>query len=221
MASSSAAQVDQDATLLYDYLRMGASPAPPPADVIFGLGSLDTRVAARAAQLYLDGLAPWLLFSGASGKLTRDRFNLPEAEVFADIARSMGVPDDRILVEPLARNTGENVRFAHALLAERGITPRSLILVQKPYMERRAWATFQKQWPDDAVAVTVTSPQLAFAEYPDKGNPKELVVSVMVGDLMRIEKYPALGFQIEQEIPPPVMEAAQRLIAAGYDKHLP
>ncbi|KAJ3477453.1 hypothetical protein NLG97_g8836 [Lecanicillium saksenae] len=88
-------------------------------------------------------------------------------------------------------------------------------------MERRTFATFKKQWPDERATITVTSPQMSFAEYPDEGNPRDLVINVMVGDLMRIEKYPALGFQIAQEIPPLVMEAAQRLIAAGYNKHLP
>ncbi|KAM3515959.1 hypothetical protein MY11210_000499 [Beauveria gryllotalpidicola] len=221
--ASSATQLDQDAELVYNYHRMHM--ALSPADVIFCLGSLDIRVAARAAQLFLDGLAPYLVFSGNAGKLTRDVFDRPEAEIFADVARGMGVPPERILVEPAATNTGENVRFTHALLAgRRGMAappPRSLILVQKPYMERRTWATFKKQWPDAEAAIAVTSPQLSFAEYPDEDNPRELVVSVMVGDLMRIEKYPKLGFQIEQEIPPPVMEAAQRLIAAGYNKHLP
>ncbi len=219
MVSPAAAQVEQDAELVYSYHHMGM--ALSPADVIFCLGSLDTRVAARAAQLYLDGLAPWLVFSGASGKLTRHVFDRPEADVFAAVARGMGVPAAAILVEPAATNTGENVRFTHALLRERGVRARSLILVQKPYMERRTFATFKKQWPDETAHITVTSPQLGWAEYPDEGNPRDLVVNVMVGDLMRIQKYPALGFQIAQEIPPPVMEAAQRLIAAGYDTHLP
>lgn len=216
----SSAQVDQDAALVYDYHHMGMSLSP--ADVIFCLCSLDTRVAARAAQLYLDGLAPLLIFSGHTGKLTQNVFSKPEAEVFADVARGMGVPDAAILIEPAATNTGENVRFTHALLEEKGMTiPKALILVQKPYMERRTFATFKKQWPDETAAITVTSPQMGFEEYPDEQNLRELVINVMVGDLMRIEKYPALGFQIAQEIPPVVMEAAQRLIAAGYDKHLP
>ena len=217
--ASSAMQIDQDAELVYNYHHMGM--ALSPADVIFCLGSLDTRVAARTAQLYLDGLAPYVVFSGNSGKLTHDVFDRPEADIFADVARGMGVPSSRILTEPAATNTGENVRFTHALLRERGVHARSLILVQKPYMERRTFATFKKQWPDETASITVTSPQLSFAEYPDGANPRQLVINVMVGDLMRIQRYPALGFQIAQEIPPLVMEAAQRLIAEGYDKHLP
>lgn len=219
MAPSSA-QIDQDAELIYNYHHMGMSLSP--ADVIFCLGSLDTRVATRAAQLYLDGLAPYVIFSGNSGKLTRNVFDKPEAEIFAQIARDMGVPADKILIEPLATNTGENVRFTYDLLESKGMpVPESLILVQKGYMERRTFATFKKQWPDERAVITVTSPRLSFDEYPDEGNPRDLVINVMVGDLMRILQYPALGYQIAQEIPEVVMEAAERLIAAGYDKHLP
>ncbi|EJD50647.1 DUF218 domain-containing protein [Auricularia subglabra TFB-10046 SS5] len=192
-----------------------------PADAIFCLCSLDTRVAERAAHLWLDGLAPYLIYSGGVGKLTADRFVEPEAVIFAAIARRMGVPDDKILVETASTNTGENVRFTYALLQERQLSPKSLILVQKPYMERRTYATFVKQWPDPTTKFSVTSPQMSLLEYPNQENPLELVVSIMVGDLVRIREYPALGFQVHQDIPDDVWEAGRRLIAAGYDRHLP
>ncbi|KAF5127856.1 hypothetical protein E5D57_008790 [Metarhizium anisopliae] len=212
------AQIQRDAELIYNYhqLRMPIRPA----DAIFCLCSLDTRVARRAAQLYLDGLAPMVIFSGASGQLTAGRFAKTEAETFADVARAMGVPGDRVVVEPRATNTGENVRFTHALLQGMGLRPESLILVQKPYMERRTWATFRKQWPGEA-SFAVTSPQFTFEEYPDADNPRDLVISIMVGDLVRIRDYPALGFQVEQVIPDGVWAAMERLVRAGYNRHLP
>jgi uncharacterized SAM-binding protein YcdF (DUF218 family) len=173
--------------------------------------------------LYLDGHAPLLIFSGNVGSLTEGRFQAPEAEVFADIARGMGVPDENILVESKATNTGENVRFTHRLLEDRGVKVKEFILVQKPYMERRTYATFSKQWPDPDTTFTVTSPQLDWDEYPNEENPKDLVTSIMVGDLVRIKEYPAKGYQIEMEIPPEVWDAGQQLLQAGYvlPKHMP
>ncbi|EGR52895.1 uncharacterized protein TRIREDRAFT_102890 [Trichoderma reesei QM6a] len=215
-------QIHKDATLVYNYHKMNLPLRP--ASAIFCLCSLDTRIAAHAAQLYLDGIAPYLIFSGDSGVLTKGLFAEPEAVVFAAIAREMGVPDDRIIVEPRARNTGENVRFTYDMLREKGLLEelkRSLVLVQKPYMERRTYATFRKQWPDQRTLFTVSSPDLSFGEYPDARNPRELVTSIMVGDLVRIKEYPARGFQIEQEIPDEVWEAGKRLVEAGFDKHLP
>ena len=224
---SSQDEITADAELIYNYHRL--SPSSPPlarVDAIFCLCSLDTRVAARAAELYLADYAPLLIFSGGSGKLTMDRFAIPEANLFATIAQGMGVPAEDIVMEPRSTNTGENVRFTHELLRARGdgTLPKSFILVQKPYMERRTYATFCKQWPGaDAgeVQFSVTSPQLPFGEYPDKENPRDLVINIMVGDLVRIKEYPAKGFQIEQEIPAEVWEAKDRLVAAGYDQHLP
>ena len=42
----------------------------------------------------------------------------------------------------------------------------------------------------------------------------------MVGDLQRIRLYPAMGFQIHQDIPADVWDAGQELIRAGYDTRL-
>jgi uncharacterized SAM-binding protein YcdF (DUF218 family) len=134
----------------------------------------------------------------------------------------MNVPRDRILVEPNSTNTGENVRFTRQLLAERGIDPESFIVVQKPYMERRSYATFRKMWPEKQVLVT--SPQVSFADYLAQYTHTSLspddVVGIMVGDLQRIKIYPELGFQIAQEIPEEVWDAYEQLVQAGYDKYL-
>ncbi|KKY31146.1 hypothetical protein UCDDA912_g08869 [Diaporthe ampelina] len=227
-------QTTLDAELVYNYHRM-RMPLPASADAVFCLCSLDLRVAHRAAQLHLGGHGRYLIFSGGSGRLTENRFSKPEAEVFADIARAKGVPEEAIIVEPRSTNTGENVRFTHDLLRQRGLLEgeeriRIFILVQKPYMERRTYATFLKQWPgidrtdieeDKKVEFSVTSPQLEFSGYPDEGNPRDLVINIMVGDLIRIRDYPGKGYQIEQTIPGGIWEAGQRLVAAGFNGHIP
>lgn len=190
------------------------------ADAIFTLCSMDTRVAERAAQLFLDGYGDYLIFSGGVGKLTKDVFDKPEAQVFADIALSMGVPADKIIVEDASTNTGENVQFTYRLLKEKGLTLRSFILVQKPYMERRTYATFKKQWPDPDTDITVTSPQISYDNYFTEALPKKQIIPVMVGDLQRIKEYPALGYQIPQMIPDNVWAAYKQLVKRGYTSHL-
>ena len=115
----------------------------------------------------------------------------------------MGVPAANILIENRSTNTGENVLFTRQLLAGRGLDPQSFILVQKPYMERRTFATFMKVWPEKRAIVT--SPQVTLDEYLEKYSNDELsiddVVSIIVGDLQRVKLYADLGFQIPQEIP--------------------
>lgn len=215
-------QVHADAKTIYNYHRLStAEPPLQPADAIFCLCSLDTRVANRAAELFLEGLAPLLIFSGGSGKLTEGRFNQPEADVFASLAKDLGVPEDKIITENKSQNTGENVRFTYDLLQQKGLKINTVILVQKPYMERRTFATFAKQWPDSSTTFRVTSPEIEFEEYFNEQNPREFIYNVMVGDLVRLKVYAQKGFQVPMEIDEEVWEAGQRLIKAGYNNHLP
>ncbi len=214
------AEVNSLAKTIWNYHHMHHDVAP--ADAILVLCSHDTAVAERGAQLYLDGYAPLLIFSGGLGGITKQMWTEPEADRFAAIARVAGVPADRILVENRSTNTGENVAFTRALLAERGLHPQSFILVQKPYMERRTYATFRKVWPEKTAIVT--SPRVSFDDYLAKYSNASLsereVIGIMVGDLQRIREYPARGFQIEQDIPDDVWAAFQRLVELGYDSHL-
>jgi uncharacterized SAM-binding protein YcdF (DUF218 family) len=193
-----------------------------PSGAILVLCSHDLRVARWGAQLYLDGLAPLLIYSGGSGAITRRMWQEPEAEIFARVAVGRGVPADRILTERRSTNTGENVRFTRALLEARGHQPDSLIVVQKPYMERRSYATVRQVWPE--MPVLVTSAEVGMDEYlagsDGEGMTPDDIISIMVGDLQRIRLYPARGFQIPQEIPDEVWTAFEALVAAGYDRHL-
>lgn len=188
------------------------------SDCILALGSHDLRVADRTAELYLQGFAPLVIMSGGLGNFTREIWSEKEADKFAAIAMQKGVPADDILIENNSTNTGENILFTQRLLREKGLDPQSFIVVQKPYMERRTYATFKKHWPGKSL--TVTSPQISFEEYPTSEIPMERVIDIMVGDLQRIKFYPEKGFQIYQEIPKEIWTAYERLIQLGFDKHL-
>ena len=192
------------------------------ADAILVLCSHDIAVAERGAQLFLDGWAPLLVFAGGQGAITKRLWTEPEADRFARIAIDRGVPPDRILVENRSTNTGENVEFTRRLLAAHGLDPATFIVVQKPYMERRSYATFMKRWPGKRLIVT--SPQVPFAEYLARYSNEALteadVIGIMVGDLQRIHDYPARGFQISQDIPDDVSAAYDELVRLGYGTHL-
>ena len=188
------------------------------ADCILTLGSHDLRVPERAAELYLQGFAPLMIMSGGLGNFTQEIWTEKEADKFAAIAIEKGVPANAILIENNSTNTGENILFTQKLLEEKGLEPNNFIVVQKPYMERRSFATFKKHWPHKKLIVT--SPQISFEEYPNEEIPMERVINIMVGDLQRIKMYPAKGFQVYQEIPEDVWEAFEKLVVLGFDKHL-
>ncbi len=202
--------------ILWDYHLMNLPPVN--SDCILVLGSHDLRVADRAAELYHQGIAPWIIFSGGFGNYTASIWTVPEADQLAQIAVRKGVPASALLVENRSTNTGENILFTQQLLAEKNLSVHSFVLVQKPYMERRSYATLKKHWPDKAV--TVTSPLLSFDDYPTAEIPMEKVINHMVGDLQRIKIYPAKGFQVYQEIPDEVWQAGERLMELGFTEYL-
>ena len=192
------------------------------ADAILVLCSHDERVAERGAQLFLEGWAPLLIFSGGQGAITKTLWDEPEAERFARIAIGLNVPREKILIEKNSTNTGENVQFTRKLLEQQDLDPQKFILVQKPYMERRSYAVFRRYWPEKQVVVT--SPQVSFREYLAEYSNRSIsvadVIGIMAGDLQRIKLYPALGYQIAQDIPDEVWSAFEELVRAGFDKYL-
>ncbi len=187
------------------------------ADCMFVLGSRDTRVAEYAADLFLQGYAPYIIFAGGTGKVTTGIFHKPEAEIFADIAIARGVPKEKIIIENQSTNTGDNVLFTKKIFEDRGLDFQSFILVQKPYMERRTYAVFKKLWPEKECIVT--SPPMSYEDYPNVDISREQMINIMVGDLQRIKIYPERGFQIVQEIPDEVWDAYEKLVEAGFTKY--
>jgi uncharacterized SAM-binding protein YcdF (DUF218 family) len=201
---------------LWDYHHMNHTLQK--ADCILTLGSHDLRVAERAAELYLEGMAPYIVFSGGLGRLTEGLWQETEADQFAQIAIQKGIPATAIFIENKSTNTGENILFTQQLLERANLHPQNFIVVQKPYMERRSYATFKKHWPQKNLMVT--SPQIPFEQYATPEIPMERVIQIMVGDMQRIKIYPQKGFQIEQEIPDDIWQAYEQLVQAGYNQQL-
>ncbi|MCM2515037.1 YdcF family protein [Streptomyces griseoincarnatus] len=205
-----------DARRVWDYHQMGH--APQPCSVAIGLGSHDLGVADTAVDLYKRGLAPLLVFTGATSPTTRERMPRGEAVHYRERALELGVPSEAILVEPHARNTGENICFSRKLLEESGVEVSSVLLISKPYEERRAYATARKLWP--GVEVVSASTPMTFAEYVDSIGDARLVIDMLVGALQRLMIYPDQGFMIRQPVPGDVVEAYERLCQAGYTSRL-
>ncbi|MFF5776476.1 YdcF family protein [Streptomyces virginiae] len=200
------------AELIWDYHQMRHDLVP--VDVAIGLGSHDLGVAAASADLYRAGLFPVLVFTGGNSPTTRARFPRGEAVHFREHALDLGVPDSAILVEPSAANTGQNITFTRDLLAANGITPKTVLLVSKPYMERRSFATARKLWPE--VVVLCASEPLELDDYLKSIGDEKLVLDMLVGDLQRVIEYPKHGFAIAQDVPDDVYDAYESLLRDGF-----
>ena len=206
----------QDAQIIWDYHQLRHQPRPCEAGI--GLGSHDLGVATLAADLYHAGMFPVLVFTGANSPTTRARFPRGEAVHYAEQAMALGVPQSAIIIEPEAANTGQNLTRSRRVLAGAGITPNLVMLISKPYMQRRAYATARKLWPE--VSIVCASEDLSLDDYLKQMGDDKLVTDMLVGDLQRVIEYPARGFAIVQEVPATVQDAYRRLLAAGFDSRL-
>lgn len=205
---------------LWDYLGMHQTPAK--ADCIVGFGNFNTDIARRAAELYHQGYAPKILFTGGLGRNTTRLFTEPEAVRFAKVAMACGVPEADIILEDKSTNTKENIDFMREIFEKQGIPHDHVLGVHQPFMERRIVAALGIYWPE--LNFTVTSPQVTILEYlasaKEQGMTEEASISVIVGDFQRMDLYARLGYQLPQEIPEQCWEAYHKLIAMGYDKQL-
>lgn len=211
--------IDQYAQTVWSYLSL-THPLQR-ADVLLVLGSHDLRVADYAAEVFTQDYAPLVVISGGvahKDDLLETGWEHSEAEVFAGVMANKGVPEEVMLLEKEAQNTGDNFLLSKALLEEAHHDVKKAIVVTKPYMTRRAFATGAVQWPD--VELLMTSFNISFEEYCTGDIDRDTIINIMVGDLQRIIEYPKQGFQIEQEVPEEVLEAFGALTEAGYDKHL-
>lgn len=210
----------QPLQVLWDYLGMHQEPQR--ADCIVGFGNFNDNIARRAAQLYLQGYAPKVLFTGGLGRNTQGLLPEPEAERFAKVAMACGVPREDILLENRSTNTKENILFTRALLKARQLPCGHILGVHQPFMERRICAALGVYWPE--VQVTVTSPQVTITEYladaKRQGISEDAAICVIVGDFQRMDVYARKGYQLPQHIPQQAWEAFDRLVALGYDSQL-
>ncbi|MFE1990005.1 YdcF family protein [Streptomyces parvulus] len=205
-----------DTRRLWDYHQMGHTPRP--CSVAIGLGSHDLGVADTVAELYERGMAPLIVFTGATSPTTRERMPRGEAVHYRERALELGVPSSAILVEPRARNTGDNIRFSRELLEEAGVNVSSVLLISKPYEERRAYATARKLWPD--VEIISASSPMTLNEYVDSLGDARMVIDMLVGALQRLLVYPEQGYLISQPVPADVIEAYERLCRSGFTSRL-
>ncbi|MEU2073963.1 YdcF family protein [Streptomyces sp. NPDC013489] len=210
------AQNWSDAQTLWAFQQMGHEPRH--CSVGIGLGSHDLGVADATVDLYRRGMFPLVVFTGATSRTTEGRMPRGEAEHYRERALELGVPASVILVEPNARNTGENIRFSRSLLDDQGVHVSSILLVSKPYEERRAYATARKLWP--GIDVVSASTDIQLEEYVDSIGDPRLVLDMLVGAQQRLLLYPERGFTVAQNVPDDVSAAYERLRHAGFVSRL-
>ena len=129
---------------------------PQKADIIFIPGGNQGAIAVKAAKLYREGYASWILPSGQYSKLV-GHCTIPgyetEWEFLRDILIGEGVPKEVILKEQKATFTYENAIFSRQVTDALGLTVERAILCPQACHARRALLYYEILYPDTEFVV--------------------------------------------------------------------
>ncbi len=192
--------------IIWDHNQLGH--VLKPAYAVIGLGSPDMLPAETAAEIFLNGYAPTIMFTGKGGrnteKLPRGRKGITEARMMSETAieyaRKRGYLDEKIeylkermLFEEQATNSGENVIFTMRVLERKAekdsIEIDRLIFAHMPSAERRDYKTIRHHMPDKNIDVVMVSPRVPFSRYHLEGYQSTFtrrdLIEDMLGDTQR------------------------------------
>lgn len=139
---------------------------PRQSDVIFIPGASHPEHALRAAELYHQGMAPYVLPSGRYSTLLGHFKGVPEAfrDDYPDayetewaylrtVLMKAGVPDKAILREDQATYTWENAQYSRRVCDAMGLQVRQAILCCRAFHARRAMMYYHAAFPESRILV--------------------------------------------------------------------
>lgn len=182
-------------------------------DAVVVCCSYDLRVCDYACELIENGISDRLVLSGKTGHWTGMLWDVPEASVFWERAKSRGIDEGAVVLEESATNIGENIAKSKALIPD----AKTVTFVTKPNTLLRVKLTVPVQWP--GIRAYTSCPGIRFPE--DVSNVVGLfgLINEMVGDIERIMEYPRLGYQVEHEFPSEILESWEYLKRKGFIQH--
>jgi uncharacterized SAM-binding protein YcdF (DUF218 family) len=148
-----------------------------------------------AYRLWQDGMFSRLLVSGGpTASMPR-----AEADVIAERLVGLGIPEAALILETAATNTGENVRFGRARVAEAMdlAAIRSVVVIGKICSTRRYLMTLQRHWPGLNLSVC---PVNYFGVPSERWHEHEEFRARVLGEFDKIPRYLAAGFLAEIDL---------------------
>ena len=136
---------------------------PETADLIIVPGNTWPQPARRAAALYHEGMAPYIVVSGryskgqqtfAGAACEGDRYKgvyMTEADFLTDVLIREGVPETAVLQERKAEFTLENARYIRRLLEEKKMTVKKALICCQAFHARRCRMYFEYVFQDTDV----------------------------------------------------------------------
>jgi uncharacterized SAM-binding protein YcdF (DUF218 family) len=156
------------------------------ADIILVPGGSHPQLMEKAAELYNQGLAPYILPSGHFNPKIPEYSS--EWEFLKSIGVKLGVPEEKILKEDQASHTFENAEFSWRVIKENKLPVKKAILVCKAYHSRRALLTYQTVFPKEIEFFIASTPDKKEVT-KDNWFLDEAKIKTVMGEVVKIGKY--------------------------------
>lgn len=180
---------DDDLRSIGEYLMPSFPACASDLGFLFGTRHGVPEFCAVAHGLWQNGMFSRLLVSGgATGSAP-----LAEADVIAERLVGLGMPETVLILETAAANTGENVRFGRARVAEVMdlATIRRVLVIGKICSTRRYLMTLQRHWPGLSLSVC---PVNYFNIPAERWHEHEEFRARVLREFDKIPRYLAAGF---------------------------
>ncbi len=193
------------------------------SDLIIGCGCQSLTIPITCANLYKQGFADKIIFAGGLGKITKNSFKKPEAEIYKEIAMKEGIPEEKIWIENKSTNTGDNFRFSKQIIEKENWEIRKILIVHNRFSERRTLSSAKAIIKGKELHIT--SANVSFKEFMERLQNREenriiKIISSIVGDIQRMIIFPQFGWQIKQDVPQEVIEAYKKLKNMGFNEFI-
>jgi uncharacterized SAM-binding protein YcdF (DUF218 family) len=156
------------------------------SDVILVPGGTIPQLMERAAELYHEGLAPYILPTGGPNHRIPEYES--EWEYLNNIGLKLGVPEQAILKENKAKHTFDNAELSWKVLRENNIDVKKAIIVCKGYHSRRALMTYQTAFPLDVEFCVCTVLDKCGID-KDNWHLADEKIGIVMGEVAKIGKY--------------------------------
>jgi uncharacterized SAM-binding protein YcdF (DUF218 family) len=171
------------------YIMPSFPPRVSDLGFLFGTRHGVPEFCAAAYQLWQDGMFSRLLVSGGpTASMPRT-----EADIIAERLVGLGMPEAALILETAATNTGENVTFGRARVAEAMdlATIRRVVVIGKICSTRRYLMTLQRHWPGLDLSVCAVN---YFGVPLERWHEHDEFRARVLGEFDKIPRYLAAGF---------------------------
>jgi len=185
-------------------------------DTLLLLGSNDERAIATSLLLFRMNPRLMIVCSGKGGHRTvpSQAYYSAEAEINARALMLLGVPYERILIEPESQNTGANIVNSRTLIVAKEHSAKRVIIVQSPAAQLRANLCFERKWNEDFEwEYYISHPPIPPSPATMRPKALEFHLSYALREVSRMINYsynPRFDYQTKRPVPRGILEIISR-----------